>query len=163
MHLQSYFPTLHSALLQNVCRSNWIWEVNGRLPFRKYPTHQSTKCYSGEFQVFGWKNFQSFQKFVIWRPVSTPPLLILLKQKHTHSFKSQKWQSQRKFNNSLSVSMEQKIGISLANEEWGHAFFSMDLAHSSGSKVGNDFGVFLRGKLLHKQFFSRHCPHTLSW
>ena len=47
----------------------------------------------------------------------------------------------------------QKVEIYLANEGSGLAFFSTDLGHSIGSKVGNEFGVMLRGKGPHKPEF----------
>ena len=47
----------------------------------------------------------------------------------------------------------QKVEIYLANEGSGFAFFSTDLEHISGSDVGNEFGVMLRGKRHHKQEF----------
>ena len=44
----------------------------------------------------------------------------------------------------------QKVEIYLANEASGLSFFSTDLAHISGSNVGNEFVVMLRGKAPHK-------------
>ena len=55
--------------------------------------------------------------------------------------------------NCITVKMSrrtQKVEIYLANEESGLAFFSTDLGHIFGSNVGNEFGVMLRGKGLHK-------------
>ena len=42
-HLGNYFQTKHSARLQAFYRSNWIWRANGRMQFRKKPTHRCTK------------------------------------------------------------------------------------------------------------------------
>ena len=39
-----------------------------------------------------------------------------------------------------------KFEIYVANDGSGLAFFSADLGHIFGSKVGDDFGVMLRGK-----------------
>ena len=44
----------------------------------------------------------------------------------------------------------QKVEIYLANEGSGLAFFSTDLGHIFGSKVGNEFRVMLRRKGPHK-------------
>ena len=44
----------------------------------------------------------------------------------------------------------QKVGIYLANERSGLAFFNTDLGHIFGSNVGNELGVMLRGKGPHK-------------
>ena len=44
----------------------------------------------------------------------------------------------------------QNVEIYLANDGSGLAFFSTDLGHIFGSKVGNEFGVMLRGKGPHK-------------
>ena len=57
-----------------------------------------------------------------------------------------KTQSQRKLYHSWSDSKSPKNEIYLANEGSGLAFFSTDLGHISGSNVGNEFGVMLRGK-----------------
>ena len=48
----------------------------------------------------------------------------------------------------------QKVGIYLANEGSGLAFFSTDLGLIFGSNVGNEFGVMLRGKRPHKPEFA---------
>ena len=48
----------------------------------------------------------------------------------------------------------QKIEIYLANEGSGLAFFSTDLEHIFGSKIGNEYGVMLRGKEPHKPKFA---------
>ena len=48
----------------------------------------------------------------------------------------------------------QKVETFLANEASGLAFFSTDLGHIFGSKVGNEFGVMLRGKGPHKPEFA---------
>ena len=44
----------------------------------------------------------------------------------------------------------QKVEISFANEGSGREFFSRDLGHIFESKVGNEFGVMLRGRGPHK-------------
>ena len=48
----------------------------------------------------------------------------------------------------------QKVEIYLANEGSCLAFFSTDLGHIFRSKVGNEFGVMLRGKGPHKPDFA---------
>ena len=47
----------------------------------------------------------------------------------------------------------QKNDIDLANDGSGLAFFSTDLGHIFGSKVGNEIGVMLREKGHHKPEF----------
>ena len=55
----------------------------------------------------------------------------------------------------VKVSREtQKVEISLPNERSGLAFFSTDLRHIFGGNVGDEFGVMLRGKGLHKPNFA---------
>ena len=56
-----------------------------------------------------------------------------------------------------------KIENYFANERSGFAFFSAELRHIFGSKVGNEFGVMLRGKEPHKSEFAYDivCIHTL--
>ena len=70
---------LHSALLQTFYQNNWFWKGNGRLQFQKYPTHQCTKMSRTEILVFLMRNFPNCQTFIIWNPVFTLPLQIVLK------------------------------------------------------------------------------------
>ena len=58
--------------------------------------------------------------------------------------------------NCIKVKMSQrsqKVEIYLSKEGSGLAFFSTALGHIFGSNVGNEFGVMLRGKGLHKPEF----------
>ena len=48
----------------------------------------------------------------------------------------------------------QKDAIYSANEGSGLALFSTEMGHIFGSTVGNEFGVMLRGKGLHKPEFA---------
>ena len=66
---------------------------------------------------------------------------ILIQERHSHSDNCIKVKVSRRL---------QKNEIYLANEGFGLAFFSTDLEHISGSNVGNEFGVMLGGKGLHK-------------
>ena len=62
---------------------------------------------------------------------------ILIQERHNH------------IENCITVKVSrktQKFEIYFANEGSGLAFFSTDLGHIFGSKVGNEFGVMLRGK-----------------
>ena len=86
MHLCNCFQTIHSAFSQTFCHSNWIWKVNARLQFQKYPTHQCTKMSRREKLCFLAGNFQIRQKSTIWNLVFTFPLRIMLKP-WTLSFK----------------------------------------------------------------------------
>ena len=73
------------------------------------------------------------------------PMNTLIQEKHNHTENS----------NTVKVSLRtQKVEIYLANERSGLAFFSTDLGHIFGSIVGNEFGVMLRGKRLHKLEFA---------
>ena len=48
----------------------------------------------------------------------------------------------------------QKIVIMLANDNSGLAFFSTDLGHNFGNKVGNEIGVLMIGKGPHEPVFA---------
>ena len=87
MHLRNFFQTIHWALWQTFYQSNWIWMVNERLQFQKYPTHQCTKMLQRENLCFLTRNFQSQQNYFTWNLVFTLPLRILLKP-WTFSFKN---------------------------------------------------------------------------
>ena len=54
----------------------------------------------------------------------------------------------------------QKVEIHLANEGSRFAVFSTDLRLIFGFNVGNEFGVMLREKEIHKLDLC-HCPHIL--
>ena len=57
----------------------------------------------------------------------------------------------------------QKLEIYLAKEGSGTAFIKTDLGHSSGSYVGNEFGVMLRGKdFTNQNWFQSPSAYTLS-
>ena len=66
---------------------------------------------------------------------------MLIDEKHNHSEYCIKVKVSRR---------TQKVEIYFANEGSGLAFFSTDLGHIFGSNVGNEFGLMLRGKGLHK-------------
>ena len=66
---------------------------------------------------------------------------ILIQERHNHNENRIKVQVSRR---------TQKVGICLANEASGLSFFSTGLGHISGSNVGNEFVVMLRGKAPHK-------------
>ena len=69
----------------------------------------------------------------------------LIQERHNHS------------ENCITVKVSrrtQKVEIYFAKEGSGLAFFSTDLGHFFGSIVGNEFGVLLRRKGLHKPEFA---------
>ena len=70
---------------------------------------------------------------------------ILIQERHNHSENCIKVKVSRK---------AQKVGIYLANEAAGLAFFSTDLGHIFGSNVDNELGVMLRRKGPHKPEFA---------
>ena len=77
----------------------------------------------------------------------------LIQERHNHS------------ENCVTVKVSrrtQKVEIYLANEGSGLAFFSTDLGHIFGSNVGNEFGVMLRGKGVHKPEFAYDIVRILS-
>ena len=55
MYMTNFFQTLHSAPLQNSSPSYWVSRGNGRLHFRKTPTHQGTQKLQGKFMLFDTK------------------------------------------------------------------------------------------------------------
>ena len=65
----------------------------------------------------------------------------LVQERHNHSENCITVKRSRK---------KQKVEIYLANEGSGLAIFSTDIGHISGSNVGNECGVMLRGKGPHK-------------
>ena len=69
---------------------------------------------------------------------------ILIQERHNHSENCIKVRVPRR---------TQKVEIYLSNEGSGLAFYSTDLGHIFGSKVGKEFGVMLRGKGPHKTKF----------
>ena len=69
----------NSALLQFSYQSNWIWKVNGKLQFQKFPTHQCTKMLRREKICFLTRKFQFRQTSILWNLVLTLPLRISLK------------------------------------------------------------------------------------
>ena len=91
--LRNYFQPIHWAPLQTFYQRNWIWKANGRLQFRKYPTHLCTKMSRKENLCFLTRNFQSHQNSTIWNLVFILPVRILLKP-WTLSFKKQHNHSQ---------------------------------------------------------------------
>ena len=105
MHRWNFFPTLHIALLQMFCWSNWIQRANGRLDFWKDPANQCTKMLPRENLCFFTQNVQKFRKINTWKPVSTSELPMLWKL-WTHFLRET--QSQRNFYGSRSVSKTKK-------------------------------------------------------
>ena len=90
------------------------------------------------------RNFQSHQNSFYLEPglyTSITDIVeamnILIHERHNHCENSIKVEVFRR---------TQKVEIYLANEASGLALFSTDLGHIFGSKVGNEFGVMLRGK-----------------
>ena len=69
----------------------------------------------------------------------------LIQERHNHSENCIKVKVSRR---------TQKVEIYLAKEGSGLAFFRTDLGQISGSNVGNEFGVMLRGKGPHKPEFA---------
>ena len=135
-------------------QSNWIWKVNGRLQFQKYPTHQCTKMSRRESLYFLTRNFQSRQNSTIWTLIFSLPLQILLKP-GTLWFKNE--ERHNHIENCITIKVcrrTQKVEIYLANEGSGLAFFSTDLGHIFRRNVGNEFGVMLREKGPHKPEFA---------
>ena len=140
MHLQGYFQTIHSVLLQTFCRSNWIWKVKGRLQFRNCLTHQYTKMSLRESSCCLLKKIQS--RFYYLEPCLYPSITdfaqvinILIQGRHNQSGSFLTIKVSRKM---------QKVEIYVANDVSGFAFFSTDLGHIFGSNVGNEFEVMLR-------------------
>ena len=70
---------------------------------------------------------------------------ILIQERHNHNENCIKVKVSRR---------TQKVEIYLVNEGSGLAFFSTDLGKISGSNVGNEFGVMLRGKGPHEPEFA---------
>ena len=151
MHLRNYFQPIHWSLLQTFYQSNWIWKANGRLQFRKCPTHHCTKMLRKESLCFLTGNFQVPQNSTFWNLVFTLPLRILLK---LWSISFKKDTITAKTVSQLKWLEERKVDIYLANGNSGLAFFSTDLGHIFGSNVANQFGVMLRGKSPHKPKFA---------
>ena len=82
------FPASTLNSLTNFHRSNWYWNVNGWLQFRKHLTHQCPKMLQRESWCFLTRNSQNCQNSFIWNPIFTLPSRILLKP-WTLSFKKQ--------------------------------------------------------------------------
>ena len=146
------FPDNTLSFLQAFYWCNWIWMVNGRLQFQKNPTHQCTKMLRKENLCFFDKKLSKSSELYYLEPGVYPSITdfveamnILIQERHNHSVNCIKVKVSRR---------TQKDKIYLANEASGLAFFSTDLGHFSGSNVGNEFGVTLRGKRAHKPEFA---------
>ena len=110
------------------------------------------KCYSWKNYVFWHRIFKLIRFYFHLQPALYPSITAIveamntvIQERHNHSescitFKVS-WRTQ-------------KFEVYLANEGCGLAFFSMDLGHISGSNVGNEVGVMLRGKGSHKPEFA---------
>ena len=153
MHLQNYFQTIHSALLQSFCPSNWTWKVNGTLQFCVNPSYWGIKMSPRDRLCFLTKNFQSPQIFNISNLIFTLSLRILLKPWTLF----QKRQNHNKICLTVKVSQRtEKVEIYLAIERSGPAYFSMDLRQIFESYVFNEFGVILIGKRPYKPEFAHY-------
>ena len=127
--------------------------VNGRLQFQKYHTHHCTKMLRREnLGFFLSTKISKSSEFYYLEPGLSPsitdivePMNILIQERHNHSKNCIKVKVSRR---------TQRVEIYLANEGSGLALFSTDLGHISGSIVGNEFGVMLRGKGPHKSEFA---------
>ena len=148
MHLRKFFQTIHWALLQTFYQSNWIWKVNGRFQFQKYPTHQCTKISWREKLCFLTRNFQGRQNSNIWNLVFTLPLRILLKP-WTISFKKDTITA-KTVSELMCLEENKKLRFTLQMKDLVLHFFSAGPGHIFGSIVGKEFGVMLRGKGPHQ-------------
>ena len=102
----------------------------------------------GKFMFFD-KKLSKSSEFYYLEPGLYPSITdiveamnVLIQERHNHSENCIKFKVSRK---------TKKVEIYLANEASGLAFFSTDLGRISGSKVGNEFGVMLKGKGPQKQ------------
>ena len=94
---------------------------------------------AGKF-IFLIKLVQRRWKLTIWNPIFTLPWTPAFK-KNTITAKAV---------SQFKCLGERKNEIYLENERSGFAFFSTELGHIFGSKIGNEFVVMLRGKGPHK-------------
>ena len=152
MHLCSYFQTKHWALLQTFYQSNWIWMVNGRLQFQKYPTHQCTKMLRRENLCSFTRNVRSHKNSITWNLVFTLPLRMLLKPS-TFSFKKDTITA--KIISKLKCLEERKkLIFTLQKKDPVLHSFGTDQGHIFGSIVGYEIGVLLRRKGPNKPQFA---------
>ena len=123
----------------------------GGCNFRKILPINVPKCYGEKVIIFDKKLLKSSEFYYLESglyPSITDiveAMNILIQERHNHSENCIKDEVSRK---------TQKVEVYLENEASGRAFFSTDLGHLFGSKVGNDFGVMLRGKGPHKSEFA---------
>ena len=124
------------------------WEVS--ISEISYPSMYQIVT-EGKFMFFD-KKLSESSNFYYLEPGLYPSITdiveamnILIQERHNHSGNCIKVKVSRK---------SQKVEICLANEASGLAFFSTDLGNIFGSKVGNEFGVMLRGKGPHKPDFA---------
>ena len=125
--------------------------LDGQWEVQKNPSMYQNVT-EGKFLFFD-KNFSNSSEFYYLEPVLYPSItdiveamnIQVIQERHNHS------------ENCITVKVSrrtQKVEIYLENEGSGLAFFSTDLGHISGSDVGNEFGVILRGKGPHKPEFA---------
>ena len=102
--------------------------------------------------MFFEKKFSKSSEFYYLEPGLYPSITdiveamnTLIQERHNHSENFVRVKVSRR---------TQKVEIYLANEGSGLAFFSTVLGHIFGSIDGNEFGVLLRGKGLHKPKFA---------
>ena len=109
------------------------------------------KCNGGKIMFFDTKLSKSSEIYYL-EPCLYPSITdiveamnTLIHERHNHS------------ENCVTVNVSrrtQKVESYLANEGSGLAIFCTHLVHIFGSNVGNEFGVMLRGKGLHKPEFA---------
>ena len=121
----------------------------------QYDVKFSQKTYPSLYQIVTMGKFMFYDKklpnsfgFYYLEPDFYPPITdnveamnTLIDEKHNHS------------ENCITVETSQKtrkVDIYPKNEGSGLAFFSLDLRHSFGSKIGNEREVMLRGRGPHK-------------
>ena len=127
MPLRNFLEIWHWVHWQTFYRSNWIWKVNGKLQFWKYPNHRYTKVSHRE-SSFSNEKFQNRLIFTICNPVFTLPIRILLKP-WTLFFRKDTVTAILVSTNKRSR-RKQKHDIYLANERSGLVFFSTNLGHT---------------------------------
>ena len=120
------------------------WEA--AISEKSYPSMYQNVT-EGKFMFFD-KKFSKSSEFNYLEPGLYPSITdvveamnILIQERHNHTENCTKVKVSRR---------TQKVEIYLAKERSCLAFFSTDLGYIFGSKVGNEFGIMLRGKGPHK-------------
>ena len=139
---------------------NWIWKVNGRLHFQKYPTHRSTKKLHREKLCFLTTNFQGRQNSTYWNLVFTIPLRILLKP-WKFSFKKDtitaKIVSQFKC-----LEEHKKLRFTLQMKDLVFHCLVRIVVTFLEEMLAMSWSNVERKRTPQTRFCLRHCPHTLS-